>query len=113
MLRDMRRSLLVIAIASVSWVLSTVDVHTCVCAGSPERQSAERLTRELARDLDAALAVFVGEPIAMNSLAIRFRVDSLQLLPRPSDAPRDARHEAGITTHVDTGRVCRVGRRGR
>jgi hypothetical protein len=80
MLRDMgdlRRSLLVIAMASAGWMLGAVDVQACVCVGSPQPPSAEQVTRELRSDLDAALAVFAGEPIATNSLAVRFRVDSV------------------------------------
>jgi hypothetical protein len=44
MLRDMgdlRRSLLVIAMASAGWMLGAVDVQACVCVGSPQPPSAE------------------------------------------------------------------------
>ena len=51
--------------------------EACICVGTGEPPTAEKLTRELRRDLDEALAVFVGEPVSANSLVVRFRVETI------------------------------------
>ena len=66
-----------VILAGACWIAAPSDVFACVCVGSSEAPSAAQLTRELKNDLDDALAVFVGEPIARNSLTLRLRVQSV------------------------------------
>lgn len=53
------------------------DAFACVCTGHPEPPSAAELRQRLDKDLNGALAVFIGEPIAKNSLAVRLRVQTV------------------------------------
>jgi hypothetical protein len=67
-------SLRVLLILVVGSILVAPDAFACVCTGDPEQPSVSELSRRLKRDLKGALAVFVGEPIARNSLTVRLRV---------------------------------------
>ena len=48
-----------------------------VCVGQPEPPTTTQVRRELKEGLGKALAVFVGEPVSMNSFTLRIRVLSV------------------------------------
>lgn len=66
-----------VSLTGALWTGSAVAAQACICVGSPDPKGAVELTNELKSDLDAAFVVFVGEPIARNSLTIRFRVNAV------------------------------------
>jgi hypothetical protein len=73
-LRVARGALRVLFTVAVTSILVAPDAFACVCAGDPEQPSVSELSRRLKNDLNDALAVFIGEPVAKNSLTIRLRV---------------------------------------
>jgi hypothetical protein len=58
-------------------LVAPTDAFACVCGAGATAPAPSELTRQVQRDMDAARAVFIGEPIAGNSLALRFRVQSV------------------------------------
>jgi len=73
-LRLAKRALRVLLVLGVGSILVAPDALACGCARDPEQRSAAELSGRLERDLTGALAVFVGEPVARNSLTVRLRV---------------------------------------
>jgi hypothetical protein len=65
------RVLLVVAVGSI---VVAPDAFACVCVGDPEQPSVSEVSRRLRNDLNDALSVFIGQPVANNSLTIRLRV---------------------------------------
>lgn len=74
----MRLALGRLLLAGVCCLTAASDVLACVCGGrTSEAPSAAELRRKLRNELSNSLAVFVGEPIAGNSLTVRMRVESV------------------------------------
>src|SRR5918993_2782538 len=72
----MNRFLRVTLVVVACWAAAVRSVDACVCVGYSD-VSGERQKRELQSEFDSARAVFVGELVAMNSLMLRFRVQSV------------------------------------
>jgi hypothetical protein len=71
------RRIAVAVFLSACWALVPADASACTCVSSSTAPSRSELTRQVLQELSEALAVFVGEPIASNQLALRFRVRSV------------------------------------
>jgi hypothetical protein len=61
----------------VCWMLMPSDADACTCSSSFPGPSPAELTRQAKNELKEAFAVFVGQPIAMNTLMVRLRVESV------------------------------------
>jgi hypothetical protein len=66
-----------ILLAALCWGVTSPDAFACVCVGSLEPPSTVMLAEQAQRELDESLAVFVGVPIALNTLTVRLRVESV------------------------------------
>jgi len=62
---------------ALCWIALPQKAFACVCVGQPEPPTTTQVRRELKEGLGKALAVFVGEPVSMNSFTLRIRVLSV------------------------------------
>lgn len=73
----MRRLSVTIALA-LGWLAVPADAFGCVCfSNDPAGPSPSEIANQVRRQLSEARAVFIGEPVAWNMLAFRFRVHSV------------------------------------
>ena len=66
-----------ILVTSICWTLLPADATACTCSGDGKPPTAAELIRQVRGQLNDGLAVFIGEPVSMNVLTVRFRVQSL------------------------------------
>lgn len=73
----MRQVVVTVALV-LGWLAVPTDADACVCASvNPSGPSAAELTRQVRDQMGMARAVFIGEPVASNTLIYRFRVQAV------------------------------------
>jgi hypothetical protein len=72
----MRQVIVTVALA-LGWLAVPTDAYSCTCVSLRPGPTPAELTRQVREQLGKARAVFIGEPVASNTLTYRLRVQAV------------------------------------